>query len=692
MNSGGEMRRKPSLPELLSPAGTFEALIAAVSAGADAVYVGGKSFGARAFAGNFDREELKSAVEYCHLHGVSIYVTVNTLVYDKELAELSDYAAYLYKIGVDAVICADLGAIREIRRRVPNLELHASTQMSVHNTDGAAVAHSLGCTRVVPARELSIEDIRKITDDSPTEIEIFLHGALCVSYSGQCLMSSLVGGRSGNRGECAQPCRLPYNNGKYPLSLKDMSLATHIPEIIESGVASLKIEGRMKSPEYVYGVTKIYRRLLDEGRAATREEVSELEHIFSRGGFTDGYYTRKTEKGMTGIRSERDKEKSRVLQSSSERKFAPERVRVCAEVKIKLGEPSELTLIFGDKKVTAKGPSPSPALNSPLDSSSVSERLSKMGNTFLSLDPCDIKCEIEEGVNLPPSAINALRRDAAALIQSAERGDFDDTSEYKPTFVSRAKNSASRSRTAQFFDVDALIEAYKSDSNILSGFEHVFVGANDFARACGIGADGVYIPPVIFDSQMSEVERLLLSAKASGAKYALVGNLGALKLVEKCGLIPCGDFRLNVTNSLTKEALLSLGICDLILSPELTPPMARDIGGRVITAGRIPLMLTERCFMRENFGCEKCGKAALTDRMGTRFPMVREYPHRNIIFNSAPTYMGDKKDELQRNSLYCEHFVFSTERGVEIINLIKKYNSSQSLGGSVRRMGKRDSK
>ena len=281
------MRRKERLPELLAPAGSFEALVAAVEAGADAIYVGGTSYGARAYAKNFDNDELLRAVRYCHLFGVKLYVTVNTLTHDLEMSALSDYVAYLYKIGVDAVIAADLGVIREIRKRVPKLPVHASTQCSVHNVKGAEVIAALGCERVVPARELSLENIRILVEKSPVEVEIFLHGALCVCYSGQCLMSSLVGGRSGNRGECAQPCRLPYN-GKYPLSLKDLSLASHIPEIIESGVSSLKIEGRMKSPKYVFGVTRIYRRLLDEGRAANVEEERELQRIFSRDGFTDG--------------------------------------------------------------------------------------------------------------------------------------------------------------------------------------------------------------------------------------------------------------------------------------------------------------------------------------------------------------------------------------------------------------------
>ena len=222
------MFRKDPLPELLAPAGDMECLYAAVAGGADAVYVGGKRFGARAFAKNFDIDELASAVRYCHIHGVKLYVTLNTLIEDKELPDAVSYAAELYRIGVDALIVADLGVISAIRRLVPNLEIHASTQMSVHNSLGANAAAQMGITRVVPARELSLENIRSIVENSPCEIEVFLHGALCVCHSGQCLFSSLVGGRSGNRGECAQPCRLPFNNGKYILSLNDLSLANHI--------------------------------------------------------------------------------------------------------------------------------------------------------------------------------------------------------------------------------------------------------------------------------------------------------------------------------------------------------------------------------------------------------------------------------------------------------------------------------
>jgi collagenase-like PrtC family protease len=293
------------LPELLAPAGSPEALAAALRAGADAVYLGSTQFGARAFAKNFDRPALKQAVEDAHAAGVRVYLTVNTLITDRMMRAAMDLVAYAYEVGVDALIVADWGLAKLCRENYPDFPLHASTQCSGHNADAARWLEGQGFSMMVAARELSADNLRKLTKDSPIPIEVFVHGALCVSASGQCLFSSLVGGRSGNRGECAQPCRMQYNN-KSPLSLKDLSLAMHIPELIEIGVASLKIEGRMKSPDYVYRVVSIYRRLLDERRAAAPAEMRALEEAFSRQGFTDGYFVGKTA-DMNGVRSEADK-------------------------------------------------------------------------------------------------------------------------------------------------------------------------------------------------------------------------------------------------------------------------------------------------------------------------------------------------------------------------------------------------
>ena len=675
------MKRKAELPELLAPAGSFECLVAAVEAGADAVYVGGKRFGARAYAKNFDTGELARALSYCHLHGVKLYVTVNTLIEDKEMEELIAYANELYMIGVDALIVADLGAVRELHRVIPSLELHASTQMSVHNTLGAEEAYRLGCLRVVPARELSLSDIKSVTEKSSAEVEVFLHGALCVSYSGQCLFSSLVGGRSGNRGECAQPCRLPYN-GKYPLSLKDLSLAGHIPELIESGVASLKIEGRMKSPDYVYTVTKIYRRLLDEHRCATADEEQTLKRAFSRGGFTDGYFVGNSRMPMTGVRSEGDKQDSREL---SGRAFTPRRVRVFAEAEMRLGKPSVMSISDGTRRVSVVGEIPQAAENSPLTEETVKARLAKMGNTFLSLSVEDIKLSLDEGINLAPSAINALRRSAAEAFESFGRETRDIPYSYAPR-VALQKGL----RTAQFFDATSFIEARRRDPEALSFFDITFVPLFSDVETLSVSS-GVSIPPVIADSEIDLVKNQLKTVADTGVKYALVGNIGHIALAKQYGLEPVGDYRLNISNSESREALGELGVVHSVLSPELTMPKARDIGGSLIVYGRIPLMLTERCFMRENFGCNNCSSAALTDRRGERFPMVREFPHRNIILNSAVTYMGDRRSELSDFRINSWHFLFTVESAEEILSALRAYREGKPLANtkSIRRIGRR---
>lgn len=299
-------------PELLAPAGSPEALDAALAGGADAVYIGGTLFNARMNAKNFERPALLQAVEKCHRSGAKLYVTLNTLVLDRQMKDALDFAAFLYGAGVDALIVADLGLSLEIHRRLPDFPLHASTQMSGHNAEAARFLHTLGFERMVCARELSGENIRQLVQNSPIEIEAFVHGALCVCHSGQCLFSSIVGGRSGNRGECAQPCRLPYN-GKYPLSLKDNCLAGHLQELTKMGVASLKIEGRMKSADYVYAVVSTYRRLLDENRDATGEEIGRMKEVFSRSGFTDGYFTGRISNEMLGTRTKENMQESEKI-------------------------------------------------------------------------------------------------------------------------------------------------------------------------------------------------------------------------------------------------------------------------------------------------------------------------------------------------------------------------------------------
>ena len=675
------MYRKSKLPELLAPAGDMSCLYAAVAGGADAIYVGGKRFGARAFAKNFEINELSSAVRYCHLHGVKLYVTLNTLIEDKEMADAVEYAAELYRIGIDALIVCDLGVMAAIRRYVPDLELHASTQMSVHNTLGAAEAYGLGASRVVLARELSLSEICSVVDSSPCEIEVFLHGALCVCYSGQCLFSSMVGGRSGNRGECAQPCRLPYNNGKYPLSLKDLSLADHIPELIKSGVASLKIEGRMKSPDYVYTVTSVYRRLLDEGRAATPAENQLLRRAFSRGGFTDGYFVGKTEKGMTGIRSDADKQDTLALGTGV---FSPQKAKVSATAEFKLGIPSKMTITDGIRSVTATGDIPVKAENAPLTDEGVKARLCKMGNTNLTLSPDGLSLDLEEGINLSPSAINAIRRSAAEMFESCER----ELPQFEYKFVNYNKDEKSPITTAQFLSEENYLSALSKSENAISSIDISFLPSSASVESLVL-AGGVYLPAVVFDSEINLLTEKLKNARKKGVMYALVSNIGQISLVKELGFIPFGDFRLNVTNGESREVYRKMGIEHLVLSPELTLPKARDIGGGLITYGRIPLMITERCFIKENFGCEKCNSCSLVDRKGEKFPLMRERDHRNLILNSVPTYMGDRGEELSSHRLYSHHLIFTVEGGEEITNILRCHKDGVALPKRVRRVGRR---
>lgn len=670
------MKRYTPLPELLAPAGSFEAMLAAVAAGADAVYMGGQAFGARAYARNFDADELREAVRYCHLHGVKVYVTVNTQIYDREMTEALQFCRTLYGMGADAVIAADFGLIRRLRRELPALPVHASTQMSVHNLAGAEAAFSLGAERVVLARELSERDIRYVTAHAQAEIEVFVHGAMCVCHSGQCLFSSLVGGRSGNRGACAQPCRLPYNGAdKYPLSLKDMSLAQHIPALIDAGVSSLKIEGRMKSPSYVYGVTSVYRRLLDERRGATAEECAQLQALFSRGGFSDAYFRAAPDEPMTGVRSQADKDMTRATE---ERTFALQRVPVRASARFFKGVPCELTLTDGRRTVTVQGDIPDEARNIPLSSADLTTRLCKMGNTYLSLAEKDVDISMDDGLFLAPSAVNALRRAAVDA--------FTDTARPMPAAVpseaSRLPARRTPMRTALFFDT-AVFRAVAAEDKAF--FDVVFVPLMQYGDGAH-GARGVYVPPVVTDGEWAEVTAALSRAAAQGATHALVGNVGHVEAVRAAGLVPVGDFRLNVCNADTADALRAWGLDTFLLSPELTLPMMRDVGGGAIVYGRIPLMLTERCFVKENGTCRSCGHFSLTDRKGKRFPILREYRHRNLILNAVTTYMGDRRDKLRACGLVHEHFLFTSEDAATVHTRIAAYRTGATPAFEVRRL------
>ena len=659
--------KKRILPELLAPAGSPLALEAAIEGGADAIYVGGLAFNARINAKNFSPDELKSSIARAHAYGVKVYIAANTLILDREREEYLRAAEQAYLYGADALIVADVGMAREIRKRIP-IELHGSTQLSGHNVAAAKYLAENGFSRMVCAREMSRDDLMTFCKDSPIESEVFVHGALCVCHSGQCLFSSLVGGRSGNRGECAQPCRLPYRaaGGKqeYPLSLKDLSLAEHITELCDMGVSSFKIEGRMKSPEYVRDVVRIWRRLLDEGRNAEAGEMRELAKIFSRGGFTDGYYEKRVDSRMLGVRSESDKRESAAADKfcGIERKLPIE-----LYAKIKRDAEAELRAVSGEKDITVKGAVPDAAINAPLTRESVEKNLSRLGATCYRLEHLEI--DLDEGLMLPVSALNALRRAAVeALEETFARRESDITR--KEFDRPSGKKEKRISRTALFYEPSQIPDGAERF------FEKIFVPLERYAEYSD-RASGVMMPEVIFDSERDGVEKMLRDAADKGAEYALVGNLGHAELAREAGLGLIGDLRLNCYNDSAASELQRAGFEEIILSPELTLAQTRDIGGstRTVVYGRVPLMITEKCVGKELGSCKTCdnGRTALVDRMGVEFPVRRRPPHRSVIFNSVPIYMGDRADELRAYGAFAQHFIFTVESAREAGEIIESY-------------------
>ncbi len=747
------MDRLP-LPELLSPAGSPEALDAALSAGADAVYLGTSRFNARMNARNFDAGELREAVTHAHRLGGRVYLTLNTLVWDRELRDALTAAEEAAACGVDALIIADLGAAALIRRALPGLPLHASTQLSGHNARMGKVLAPLGFSRFVIAREIALSDLAAAVRDDPLEVEVFIHGALCVSHSGQCLFSSVVGGRSGNRGECAQPCRLPYACGKkegYPLSLRDLSLATHVPTLIKAGVSSLKIEGRMKSAGYVGGVTAIWRRLLDERRAATPEELCALGDLFSRGGFTDGYQTAHIDRRMMGVRSDADKEKTAAAEKAAGAAKYPPRLPVEMGFFAAPGEPVRLTAkaplyrqggmdphIGGAPEtstvtVTVTGELPAMG-DRPADAlaEAAEKQLARTGGTPYALAGIGMNIRTDadgHAPTLPLSRLNALRREALEALNTARMAAMPNPAAGKTELFDQdvfphptAEAAAPPCRTARFRTPRQITDA------AIAYFDRLYLPLGQpFPDAVPTDKRGYILPPVIFDSEAEGVTDAITAALSDGVRHLTLGNLGHLSLAFDAAAradIPMsdialhGDFRFNAANTPAALRLCALGLCDLLLSPELTLPRMRDLARSAahsaerntpvgaIVYGRLPLMLLEKCAIREIYadaGKQPNGTAAvcrdlcardaavLTDRMGKSFPILREAApggrgHRNTVCNSLPLSMSDRAEELFRIGLGEHHYLFSVESPHEVDRVIEAYRAGRPIGGEVRRM------
>ncbi len=656
------------LPQILAPAGDMDALKGAIAGGADAIYLGLDLFNARIRAKNFTLDNIDEVVNLAHAHNVKIFVTLNIAIYDKEISTVLDYVDKLWIANVDALIVSDLGIASLIKKYYPDFEIHASTQCTVHSLSGANfLHHNMGASQVVLARELPKNEIEYIAKNSKAKTEIFVHGAHCMSVSGQCLMSYAMGGRSGNRGECAQPCRLPYKmcgKNNYPLSLKDMSLNSHITEIINSGVDTLKIEGRMKSSDYVYGTVSVWRKLIDEKRNATKEEKATLEGLFSRQGFTDGYFTNSITSKMLGIRSDENKEATRSIKVDTSRL---EKVKIKLYGRFISGKKAELTITCGEKTVTAYGDIVEEAINAPISRDDIIKSLSKLGNTPYEAETVEI--EKSESIMVRVSSLNALRRKAIELLSFSGKESKEHT--YMPK---KATQGALKLRTAIFSCVEQIPE--NSDY-----FDIIFVYADRYKKDSRI--NGIYMPPVILDSEEKEIYAKVKEAKENGAQYALVTNVGQIEKIKDLGLKMIFDFRFNVFNGPCVDFLYKQGAESVILSPELTLPQINDLrGNRVIVYGKIPVMTTHKCVLKDTVGCDKC-EGYIQDRQNASFYVEGIFGHRNIIYNSVPIYMADRMDKLRD---FSHHFIFTSETKKECYEIIEAYKKKQEPKGNVKRI------
>ena len=678
--------------ELLSPAGGWEAMVAAVQNGADAVYMGFGGLNARRSARNFTDEEFREAVADCHLRGVKVYLTLNTLVTDRELPAAAEALKKASDMGVDAILIQDWGIWRLAREIAPDVPLHASTQMSLHTLGGACRAAELGLERVVLARELSRRDIHTITRGCPAEIEVFGHGALCMCYSGQCEMSAVIGGRSGNRGACAQPCRLPYGvnekaAGGHPLSLKDANLADYVQELEQMGVACLKLEGRMKRPEYVAVITGIYRRLLDEKRGPSREESRQLEAAFSRSGFTDGYYKGRTGPEMFGTRPENAPEPKELF-ARAKAGYSREdsrRVPVDMVCTLRAGEPVSLTASAGGHTVRAEGPAPEEARNRALTAEELQSRLEKTGGTVFR--PRETRVELEEGLMLPASAVNALRRQAlegleAALAQPPVRrtGTPSPLPQAQPG-PDAPVLTCSIMRPEQLTEPLAQCETVYVPAELLDGMD--LARWAEMTHICAV-------LPRIFRTEDQAALRALLQQHRQKLSAVAIGNLGHLPIAEGLGLPLWGDLGLNLFNS---ESLLfwkELGLESAAVSMELRWQQVRDLRKvlpcEAVVYGRLPLMIMENCVIRNQLGCRdagrdyadrspacRCGQEnVLVDRTGAQFPLVGQWGHRCEIENSKVLFLADKP-EWRQLGLTRARLRFTTEPPEECVRVLRAY-------------------
>ncbi len=672
--------------ELLSPAGSFEALRAAVCNGADAVYLGIDGFNARRGARNFTLEELPEAVSYAHVRGVQVHLTLNTLVCDRELPAAANTITAAARSGVDAFIVQDWGMLDLCRNLAPTIPIHASTQMSIHSLDGVLQAAKLGVSRVVLARELPADQIALICRNSPVEIEVFVHGALCMCYSGQCYMSAVIGRRSGNRGQCAQPCRLPYGydrfEDKYPLSLKDNCLIEYLEELRRAGVASLKIEGRMKRPDYVATVTRIYREALNEGHIGPQEKEA-LRNAFSRQGFTQGYFIHKTGREMFGTRQK--EEGSKVQQQAARASYEnmePQRVPVQFYALVNQGQPVQLAVQDNDGHVCkVEGYLPQEALHRALTEDELISRLSKTGGTPYYCEK--VHCRLDSGLMVTAAELNRLRREVLAQL-TAQRGRAP-TPELGtlPPIQTFSGSRITPELTVSILKTEQITRKLQQmqPAVLYAPLSEILSHPDIYHRLSRKQTIAAILPRVVRDDETAELLSGLTRLSTLNIRRVLVGNLGQISLAQSKGLEVAGDFGLNLFNSRSMALMKELGLKSATASFEMTLPQLRDLSKPIPTEllvyGRLPLMLTENCLIKNRAGVCACqsGNAKLIDRMGEEFRVVRDCGTcRSVILNGKKLYLLDRKEDLRKLGMWALRLSFTTENVSEIDNALSAWD------------------
>lgn len=644
--------------EILAPVGGQEQLLAAVRCGADAVYLGAKGFNARRNAENFGEGSLAEAVAYCHGRNVRVYVTVNTLITDDERPALLDTLEEVADSGADAIIVQDLAVASLARKHCPSLELHASTQMTIHNAAGLDAIAELGFTRAVLARELTVKEIAAMHQHSDIQLEVFVHGALCMSVSGACYLSSMLGGRSGNRGLCAQPCRLDFqSDGRaYALSLKDLSAFGHLEALGAAGVHSLKIEGRMKRPEYVAAAVTACRQAL----AGEPYDLETLEAAFSRGGFTDGYLTGKRNLSMFGTRGHEDVQASQRVQKPLALLYQHERHAVPVDMTLSLAAnvPAVLDITDGEHAMQAEGPVAEAAIAAPTDHDRAARSLSKTGESPFYLR--NLTLHNEQGLMLPASALNAMRRDALSALLALREGPHP-----KP-FLAQTEEPIPAHHTTGFPYYRLRFESASQIPDSLTTNDQIVLPLTEITpelAAMYAGQLLAEIPALVFPDTQGSLADLLSRVANMGVQHALCHNLGAIKLAQAAGLAPHGGYGLNILNSTALAAYASIGLADATVSFELHAKKIENLGGTLprgaIVYGYLPLMQLRCCPAAGPKGCGSCnGHPTLTDRKGMTFPLLCHDRAFSTLLNSVPLNLSG--EALQGVDFYTLRFTKET--------------------------------